>query len=1047
MDYRFTRGLKIISSIVLFFFMWTFELSGIAYAIKNDQQTTAKQTAKLKTEKKTGKNIEDIDDILKSTADTDTKRNKVRAKKAEIEADDIEIKKAFADTEKTLQEKGLPPAILERHRKFVKKYEDNYRELQTNLEAIDKAKTKAEADTEIEKAKAHLAKVKPPKKYKPLDPNKLPFRTEEPVFKEPRTNPEQFQKEQQTKLTKGSAKPLLIAANGSMKGLLSENTQYKTKSTDSMPAGSFQVAVKVPPTADDLSESSEIQFTPAIRAKAAELKNHPLKIYEWVRNNIDYVPTYGSIQGADMCLQTKQCNDIDTASLLIALLRVSGVPARYVYGTIEQTIEDAMNWAGGFTDPMAALNFIASAGIPVGGITESGAVKRVQMEHVWVETWIKFFPSQGAIHKPGQGDTWIPIDGSYKQYKYTPGIDIKTAVPFDGQTFIDQIKSSATINETAGYVTNVNSGLVQQKMQDYQTMVQNYITQNYPTATVGDVLGKKEIIKQEFPILMGTLNNKVIARLAQYSVLPQTLRHKVSFSVTSDNIYYDLQPLNITKLLAEVAGKKVTLSYAPATSADEAVINSYLPKPHTDGTPIQPSELPSSLPAYLIQLKPELRIDGAVVATGGAIGMGEIEDFNITITPPTTSAQVVNNKVTAGEYNAVALAVARTGVDQFTALKTKIEQTKANIEARNFSVITKDDIAGDLLYVSIFDYFAELDAMDQVVTGIKSVVSIRLPSVGRFFNALQVDYLFDTPLRVSSGGATMDVGLIRKLVRAVDGNKDNQLQFMQIAGLNSSSLEHSVPEQIFSTAASSAQGLSAVKALQIANSQGIPIYTVNQSNIGMILPQLQIDSEAISDIQNAVNAGKQVLVSKNNITFNSWSGCGYVVTDLATGAGAYMISGGLSGSHADIDKEYWNAVDSIFTLIDIKNTVAEQVLKSEAFAWMAKTLGVLGVVINYILDFKKILETAQGDSVKRKASLIVITALSSLSLISIFLPLGIAGGPLFMIAATVATMIAINFIVNFIKELALEAIRQAYLLIQYYFARRRYRSYGEKIYI
>jgi len=50
MYYRFSRGLKIISSIVLFFFLWTFELSGIAYAIKNDQQTTIKQTTKAKPE-------------------------------------------------------------------------------------------------------------------------------------------------------------------------------------------------------------------------------------------------------------------------------------------------------------------------------------------------------------------------------------------------------------------------------------------------------------------------------------------------------------------------------------------------------------------------------------------------------------------------------------------------------------------------------------------------------------------------------------------------------------------------------------------------------------------------------------------------------------------------------------------------------------------------------------------------------------------------------------------------------------------------------------
>ena len=91
-----------------------------------------------------------------------------------------------------LKEKGLPPEILERHYKFVKHYDDNLKELNDNLDAIDKSRTKTEADAAIGKAKAHLEKVKMPSKHVPLDPNKLPHRTAEPVWIEPRTSPEQF---------------------------------------------------------------------------------------------------------------------------------------------------------------------------------------------------------------------------------------------------------------------------------------------------------------------------------------------------------------------------------------------------------------------------------------------------------------------------------------------------------------------------------------------------------------------------------------------------------------------------------------------------------------------------------------------------------------------------------------------------------------------------------------------------------------------------------------------------------------------------------------
>lgn len=36
---------------------------------------------------------------------------------------------------------------------------------------------------------------------------------------------------------------------------------------------------------------------------------------------------------------------------------------------------------------------------------------------------------------------------------------------------------------------------------NYQTQLQNYINQNMPNATVGDIFGKKEIIKQDLGIL------------------------------------------------------------------------------------------------------------------------------------------------------------------------------------------------------------------------------------------------------------------------------------------------------------------------------------------------------------------------------------------------------------------------------------------------------------------------------------------------------------------------------------------------------------------
>ena len=61
-----------------------------------------------------------------------------------------------------------------------------------------------------------------------------------------------------------------------------------------------------------------------------------------VHDNIYWQPTQGSVQGAQDTLDKKAGNAMDTASLLIALLRAAGIPARYVYGSVEVPAEQMM---------------------------------------------------------------------------------------------------------------------------------------------------------------------------------------------------------------------------------------------------------------------------------------------------------------------------------------------------------------------------------------------------------------------------------------------------------------------------------------------------------------------------------------------------------------------------------------------------------------------------------------------------------------------------------------------------------------------------------
>ncbi len=939
----FYRAIRIFAVVTLFFFCWTYMplYAAVAYAATPQGQGTAKMRnsdfgLRNENQRPEARFEKALENIRQSAAKTEEKTDKgedvtaeiatIKTKRAEIESLDVDLKKEFAATEKKLKDAHLPKEILDRHYEFVKHYEDNLRELRANLDGVEQAKTKSDRKAKIERTRLYLEKVMPPKKHIPLDPNNLPNRLVKGKKRTPRLKKEDFEKDfpQQKKVSKlaqldaifsasgrewarTGIKPVQLAFNGPTsdmplqlppsarsEGMYPQQLAFSDPIQDAeIIAQNYLLAAStlIFPTSDDLAETPDIQFTPDIQNLAAQLNHNPVQIYNWVRNNIEYAPTYGSIQGADQCLQSKICNDMDTASLLIALLRVSGIYAHYVYGTIQIPIDKAMNWVGGVTDPNMAGTVLATNGVPVTALISGGTIKYEQIEHVWVKAYIDYIPSRGAVQR--QGNTWIPLDASYKQYNYTQGIDIASAVPFDAQSFANQLLSTATTNTTDGSVTNVNSAYVQQAMQDYQTQVQNYVQQNYPNATVGDVIGKKEIIIQNYPILLGTLPYKTIQVGSEFATVPDNLRETMSFSISDPTggsaglIYSTSMP--------HIAGKKITLSFSPSTANDEAFLESLLPQTNSAGTPIDPSQLPVSLPAYLINFKAELRIEGQVVATGTPEIMGSDQSFAMALNEPGIGVSNIVNVIKAGEYYGIGVDAGRISTRQLNALKTKLDTTKAKLDVQNFDGLTKDDLVGDLLYTTMATYFAELDTADEITARTENVIRYRAPSVGMFSMALNVNDLFGVPTSARPKGLVMDVDRIMQAVFSKDGSMDKVKQYMLSSGFKSSVLEHDTPAQLFSTSVNQVDGVSAVTALKVANDQGIPIYEINRSNVNSILPMLQLNDDVKTDIQNAVNAGKIVTVQKSYITYNGWTGCGYIIIDPSTGAGAYMISNGLNG--------------------------------------------------------------------------------------------------------------------------------------------------------
>jgi len=772
----------------------------------------------------------------------------------------------LAKTRAELMAKKLPSEIIQRHDAFAQNFEANLKALVADLDEAEQAKP-GQLQARVKAARDYLKKNIYRERHIPLDPNKLPHRTPKIERKEPRLNKKDFERDfLKPQKAEAPRKPILIASNGSLKGLLASNGEQDT-------ANLIVAQATNQPTADDLAETIEVQFTQEIRDLAASLNHNSVKIYEYVRNNFEYEPYYGSLKGAQETLWEQKGNDFDQASLLIALLRVSNIPARYVYGTIELPTEKFMNWVGGFTNAITAVNFAASGGIPVSGLMSGGKVAKVRMEHIWVEAYIPYGNYRGSM-RDDSIKTWIPLDPTFKQYQYNRGLDLYTALGINGMQYImDYI----TDTSPSPIPAELQSQLPDYSLSPYQyygIRLLNYIKTNLPYASNAELIGddtiesSKIIVKKEYPYLPASLPYQVITQVISYAAIPDTARHKISFAI-KDNLTGETG-LSHSTTLPEVAGKRITLSYIPASSSDEALVTQY-------GGLLE-------VPAYLLQVKPVVKIEGAAVSTGQTVGLGYAQTFSMSFIIPNKGTDEVRNQVTAGDYSAIAIRYYNTPAE------IAGENTKILIEnAKNTAEL--DALLGQFLYSIGMSYLHHLNFEEELYAKNFQMVVTREPAEAIVTSRALTEWLYGVPYKVVEGGVGIDLDRDIKTPFAIDGSGERIKDYMIVSGLGSSAWENMILESFLDVPSASA-----AKMLKKAFDQGIPIYTIDNSNIETILPQLDISSSDKTNISNAVNAGKKVITSQTKVQYNEWNGLGYIVIDPNTGAAAYLISGGFAGA-------------------------------------------------------------------------------------------------------------------------------------------------------
>lgn len=620
---------------------------------------------------------------------------------------------------------------------------------------------------------------------------------------------------------------------------------------------------------DDLEFTNDVIVNDKIRTEFSELSG-VLEVYQYIKNN--YMPEfyYGSRKGSVGAFEEKAGNDYDLSSLLLAVLRDREIPAHYVRGEIEITAEQAVKWTA-VDNINAALRMLSSLGIPVTGLTKDGDIVAVRLEHVWVEAYVPYTDYRGAGNQSGES-LWIPLDVSFKELNHLEGIDL-TSVN-------DYINNAENFFAADTEMNGVNIGEISTVVNGQDSAFIKYLLENgYADSTQDEVFGGQEIVYEDLGYLPLTLPYKVLEKMDSFSDIPLELTDSLLFSLVG-NSAYELEfsgskSINKKLYTPDLYGKRVVLAYAPASEADEAILEQY------GGI--------FKTPAYLLKLKPQLLVDGEVVAEGSVCNAGYRQKYTINIHngSPHKNDSKVENSVAAGGIYCVALDYGTISAGELESLSDNMDALKEIVSEDN---IYTDAGMGEMLNSIAKAYFAQLDMYNAIISGQYNVTSTRDLSVGIVGFNINVVYTFNRPAELNEGGVFLDIGHDAHSVVSNDNNNKNEKTYMLQSGIYASAMEYGILEQV-----TGVESVSTIKTFQYAVENNISFHAIAKENISTETSQLNVSEQIKQDIYTAVNTGKIVIIPEQEIEINQWSGIGYMVLDPDTFACGYMISGGLAG--------------------------------------------------------------------------------------------------------------------------------------------------------
>ena len=118
-----------------------------------------------------------------------------------------------------------------------------------------------------------------------------------------------------------------------------------------------------------------------------------------------------------------------------------------------------------------------------------------------------------------------------------------------------------------------------------------------------------------------------------------------------------------------------------------------------------------------------------------------------------------------------------------------------------------------MLAMTLWGYFAMVDRAGSATRSSSNVIDLPALSFGLAHVDLDVTYAFGVARSARASGILLDIGHLRSIRWARDGNPATWLQYNRLIGQFASAMEHQLPEQLFVRPEAPGEAVSAVRLL------------------------------------------------------------------------------------------------------------------------------------------------------------------------------------------------------------------------------------------